>query len=79
MPFPCSIISTVAKDIPNNKEGTPILTGTCEIEGCHIKGDDLQFILTNSKDALKNIKADKAVQYIVGVKKTVFSDVNAKV
>lgn len=65
--------------VPYNKEGTPILTGTCEIEGCHIKGDDLQFILTNSKDALKNIKADKAVQYIVGVKKTVFSDVNAKV
>lgn len=65
--------------IPHNKEGVQILSGTCEIEGCHIKGDELQFILTKSKKkGNASIDVGKGVQYIVGMKKTIFSDDRAK-
>lgn len=56
-------------DVPHNKQGAEILSGECELEGCHIKGDELQFIMTKSNNELDSTKALKVVQYIVGIDK----------
>lgn len=85
----------VAVAIPYNKQGTPILNEAYqhEIEGCHIKGDVLQFLLTDSQNQLnKNQKEiqekkktdatysapNKVVQYIVEMKKSAFKEGAAK-
>lgn len=85
----------VAVAIPYNKQGTPILNEAYqhEIEGCHIKGDVLQFLLTDSQNQLnKNQKEiqekkktdatysapNKVVQYIVEMKKSAFKEEAAK-
>lgn len=65
--------------VPHNKQGEKILSETCELEGCHIKGEELQFLMTKSnldkEEKNKEHKKDneykelKVVQYIVGLDK----------
>ncbi len=55
--------------MPYTKEGRPLLNEPVEIEGCHIKGNELQFILTSSKQKKPLAINDKGLQFIVGIKK----------
>lgn len=70
----------VGVDIPHNSAGQPILLDSRyhEIEGCHIRGKVLEFILTDSQTELKKV-SDKAEQFIVQMKKSEFKDARAKV
>lgn len=56
-------------NIPHNEQGQKILSGACELEGCHIKGEELQFLMTKSNVEDSNYKELKVEQYIVGLDK----------
>lgn len=63
---------SVNVSIPHNERGVEILSGTCELEGCHIKGEELQFIMTKSNledEENNSYKELKVEQYIVGLDK----------
>ncbi len=63
----------VSVTVPHNASGQPVLTGELELEGCHIKGEELHFLMTRSnkenKEVAPNAKADKVQQFIVGTDK----------
>lgn len=76
--------------IPYNQEGKPILSDAYphEIEGCHLKGNLIQFILTESQHSQdekhKKKKKDKysetakVEQFIVQMKRAEFKKEEAK-
>lgn len=90
-----SKIRKVGVRIPYNQEGKPILSKSYahEIEGCHIKGNLIQFILTESQHSYnekqqqktkdkknddKYKETDKVEQYIVEMKRAEFNKEEAK-
>lgn len=71
-PHSCKISEyyQVPVTVPYNSSGQPILSGELELEGCHIKGEELQFLITRAnKETASNTKADKVQQFIVATDK----------
>lgn len=62
--------------IPVNSAGKKVINTTAEIEGCHIQGSELHFLMTPSKDS-KNGETKspaKTWQYIMSVSKSIFNN-----
>ncbi len=69
-----SIERRIAKvNIPINAQKVPILTGACEIEGCHVRGKKIRFLMTQAKDK-GSYRLAKSPQYIVSLKEKKFDE-----